>query len=97
MTTKQKILLVVRFVLFTGLWYVLAQIVLGLIYGFVFFEPSHDPNTSVEEQMVAYFEGFVNSPAPIVIFILSLVIALGISTLQTLSKIRQYRQAITEN
>ena len=53
MTTKQKILLVVRFLLFTGLWYIMVQIVCGLIYGFWFAEHSHDPNTSTEEHIVA--------------------------------------------
>ena len=98
MTIKQIILLVVRFLGFAILWYIVAQILLGITYGLInVFTQDHDHQSlAVEEQSVHIAAEFLNSPAPAVIFILSLVVALGVSTLQTLSKMKQYRLENTE-
>ncbi|MCY3626124.1 MAG: hypothetical protein OXG88_00575 [Gammaproteobacteria bacterium] len=98
MTTKQKVLLVVRFWLFFVLWYVVAQIALGLLSGFMFLG-SHDYQmVSQEELMIHFLEDFFNSSAPVIIGILSLVFAIGVSTLQTLSKSKSTnKQTIQRN
>lgn len=92
-TAKQKIFLILRFIGFAFFWYLVAQIVLGALAGFIFFSGSdHHQFSSQEELMTHFFEEFFNSGAPIVIIILSLIVSLGVSTLQTLKKIKQYKQ-----
>jgi len=42
--------------------------------------------------MMHYLEDFLSSPAPLIIGILSLVVAIGIATMQTLNKIKKYKE-----
>lgn len=91
-TVKQKIFLTLRFVGLAFFWYLVSQIVLGALTGFIFVFGSDYQSHSQEEIMIHFFEDFFNSGAAITIIILSLIVSLGVSTLQTLSKIKQYKQ-----
>ncbi len=91
-TAKQKIFLALRFVGFCFFWYIVAQIVLGVLAGLIYFSGSEYHFHSQEEQMIHFFEDFFNSGAAIVILTLSLIVSLGLSTLQTLHKIKKYKQ-----
>lgn len=93
MSTKQRIFLGVRFCCFTAFWYVVAQIVLGTIYGFIYAAGHPHDHNSYEEQITNFFEDFSTSPALPVIVILSMVFAIGLSSWQTFKKYKEYQSS----
>lgn len=98
MTKKQKILLVARFCGFFVLWYVVVQIVLGAMYGFIYlFNHGHEHEMLTnDERMIHFMEDFQGSTASIVIVVLSLVVSVGLLTWQTMNKIKKYKTLLDD-
>lgn len=96
MTNKQKLLLVVRFCGFFVLWFVVAQIVFGALYGIVYlFNHGHEHEMLTNDERVIHFmEDFQGSTASIVIVVLSLVFSVSISAWQTINKIKKYKNLL---